>query len=223
MPKFGTKNAWFWYFWPRVWKEYCHIWNQHPRICLIAKFCQKAKMPKFGIKNCLNAIILKNYCHIWNQNLPICLLAKFCEETKMFKFGTKNVLFGYFWTKMAYLDIFWAKIKKNNYCCIWNWHTWICLIAKYCEIMKMPKFGTKSALFGYFWDRFLKNYCRIWNQNLRICLLAKFCEETKMFKFGTKNVLFEYFWPKMLYLDVFGSECFKKTVVIFEISTLRFV
>ena len=32
----------------------------------------------------------------------------------MFKLGTKNVLFGYFWTKMAYLDIFWAKINKTT-------------------------------------------------------------------------------------------------------------
>ena len=31
--------------------KYCHIWNQHPRICLIAKFCEKPKIPKFGTKN----------------------------------------------------------------------------------------------------------------------------------------------------------------------------
>ena len=29
-------------------------------------------------------------------------------------------------------------------------------MAKYLEIMKMTKFGTKSALFGYFWTRILK-------------------------------------------------------------------
>ena len=26
---------------------------------------------------------------------------------------------------------------------------------------KMPKFGTKNALFGYVWDRILKYYCYI--------------------------------------------------------------
>ena len=26
----------------------------------------------------------------------------------------------------------------------------------------MPKFGTKSALFSYFWARISKNYCHIW-------------------------------------------------------------
>ena len=32
--------------------------------------------------------------------------------------------------------------------------------------MKMLKFGTKNALFGYFLARILKNYCHIWNQIL---------------------------------------------------------
>ena len=30
--EFGTKNAWFGYFWARILKIYCHIWNQHPQI-----------------------------------------------------------------------------------------------------------------------------------------------------------------------------------------------
>ena len=80
--KFGTKNALFGYFWARIWKWYCHIWNQHPRICLIAKFCKKTKTPKFGTKNALLgyfwAAILKNNCHIWNKqllNLPNCKIS----------------------------------------------------------------------------------------------------------------------------------------------------
>ena len=32
--------------------------------------------------------------------------------------------------------------------------------------MKIPKIGTKSTLFGYFWARILKNYCHIRNQDL---------------------------------------------------------
>ena len=32
-------------------KNYCRIWNQHPRIRQTAKFCEKMKMPKFGTKN----------------------------------------------------------------------------------------------------------------------------------------------------------------------------
>ena len=33
MPKFRTKNAFFRYFWAWILKNYCHIWNQRPRIC----------------------------------------------------------------------------------------------------------------------------------------------------------------------------------------------
>ena len=72
MPKFGTKNALFGYCWDRILKNYCHIWNQHPQVCLTAKFCEKTKMPKFGTKNALFGYFwdrkLKNYCHIWNQH-----------------------------------------------------------------------------------------------------------------------------------------------------------
>ena len=53
MPKFGIKNVWFGYFWTGIWKEYCYIWNQHPRIYLIAKFLEETKMPKFGTKYAL--------------------------------------------------------------------------------------------------------------------------------------------------------------------------
>ena len=31
--------------------EFENIWNQHPRICLIGKFHEKTKTPKFGTKN----------------------------------------------------------------------------------------------------------------------------------------------------------------------------
>ena len=39
MPKFGTKNT---YFWTKTSKKLCHILNQHHR-----KFREKTKMPKF--------------------------------------------------------------------------------------------------------------------------------------------------------------------------------
>ena len=34
----------------------------------------------------------------------------------------------------------------------------LCLIAKFRVKTKLLKFGTKKALFGYFWARLLKNY-----------------------------------------------------------------
>ena len=50
MPKFVT-NALFGYFLARISKNYCHIWNQHPRICLNANFGAKIKMLKSGTKH----------------------------------------------------------------------------------------------------------------------------------------------------------------------------
>ena len=117
MPKIGTKSALFGYFWARILKSYGHIWNQHPQICLFARFHGNTKMPKFGTKNSwfgyFWARIFENYCHIWNQHLQICLIANFYEERKMFKFGTKNTLFEYFGPKMLYLDILGLKYFKK--------------------------------------------------------------------------------------------------------------
>ena len=56
--------------------------------------------------------------------------------------------------------IFRLELEKK-YCHICFQYPRICLIAKYSEIMKMPKIGTKSALFGYFWATILKQYCHI--------------------------------------------------------------
>ena len=101
--KFGTKNASFGYFWTRSWKWYGHIWNQHPQVCLNAKFSEETKTPKFGIKNalfwCFGATI-SQYCHIWNQLCRFCIIAKFCRKWKclIWVFLTKNAFFGYFWT-----------------------------------------------------------------------------------------------------------------------------
>ena len=97
---------------------------------------------------------------------------------------------------------------------------------------KMSKFGTKNALFGYFftkntlfeyfWARVFKHYCHIWNQHLRICLITKLVKKQKYLNSR----------PKMLYLHIFEQKCliwvflsksFSKTIVILEISTFKFV
>ena len=86
----------------------------------------------------------------------------------------------------------------------------------------MPKSGPKSTLFGCFWARILKNYCHIGHQHLQISVIAKLYKETKMLKFGTKNALLGIFDEKCL-IWVFLGKNFKKNIVIFEISTLKFV
>ena len=40
---FWTKNVWFLYFWAGSWKRFCHIWNQHPRICQKCVFSSYSK------------------------------------------------------------------------------------------------------------------------------------------------------------------------------------
>ena len=95
-------------------KNYYHIWNQHPRIFLITKFREIMKMPKFRTKNAkcgtrnalfwyFRAEICKQYCHVWNQSPWFYLNAKFREIRKMSKFGTKN----------AFIRCFWARISKK--------------------------------------------------------------------------------------------------------------
>ena len=97
------KNVLFGYFATRILKNYYHIWNQDPRICQVAIFCEKIKMLKFGTKNVLfgyfEATILKSYCHISNQHPRICQTTKFREKIKVSKFETKKSLFGYFWAR----------------------------------------------------------------------------------------------------------------------------
>ena len=131
MLKFGTKNALFGYFWARILKHYCHIWNQYSRICLIAKFLQKNKNAK-----------------IWDQKCLISYLAIFGLEFEktvvIFEISTpefvkkQNFVKNEKWKclnlgpKMPYLGIFGLEVLKN-YCHIWNQHPWIYLTAKFCE------------------------------------------------------------------------------------------
>ena len=76
---------------------------------------------------------------------------------------------------------------------------------------KMPKVGTKNAMFWYFWARTLKNYCHICYRRPQICLIAHIYEKNP-------NI----FGFKMPYLGIFGLE-FLKNIVVFEISTLQIV
>ena len=119
MPKFGTKNTLFWYFGAGIWKNYCHNWNQRPRICLTVKFGAKTKIFKFGTKKTLFgyfwARIWKQYDHIWNQRPRISLIAKFGAITKILKFETKNVWFGWFWVGILKNTIFIIEMRPLKF------------------------------------------------------------------------------------------------------------
>ena len=97
--KFGTKNVLFGYFWTRILKNCCRIWNHHLPISVVTKFCGGTKIYKFGTKNAnltkkalfgyFWARIKKNYCQIWNQHLQVCLFAKFTKKQKCLNLGPK--------------------------------------------------------------------------------------------------------------------------------------
>ena len=71
---FETKNAWFGYFWARILKGYCHIWNQHTQIGLTAKFCEaKQKCLNLGPK-------MPRICKKWVFNS----YNKFCYRVGFF-------------------------------------------------------------------------------------------------------------------------------------------
>ena len=95
MPKSGTKNAWFGCFGAGTWKQYCHIWNQHPRICLIAKSGEETKMLKFGTKDAL-------FGNFWPKMLDLDILG----------LEFKKKLLSYM--KSAPLNLSNCKISWNN-------------------------------------------------------------------------------------------------------------
>ena len=135
MPKFETKTAWLICFGAGIWKQYCHISNQHLRICLTAKFR--------GNKKCLNLgpnmPDLGVFGLEFENNIALFEIStlEFHEKRQMPKSGTKNAWFIYFG----------AGISKQH-CHISNQNPRICLAAKFRGKTKMPKFRTKNALFG---------------------------------------------------------------------------
>ena len=108
------------------------------------------KMPYWGIfrlgfENNIFGLEFENNIVIFEiSNLEFVYLQNFGKKWKCLSLGPN----------MPYLGIFSAGIS-NEYCHIWNQHPQIRLIAKIRKKMKMTKFGTKKALFGYFWVRIL--------------------------------------------------------------------
>ena len=92
--------------------------------------------------------------------------------------------------------------------------------------MKMPNFGPRNTLVGYFWAGTWKQYYYIWDQQHQICLIAKFREKAKISKFGSKNAMNKnalmIILTKNVLLGYFWAWIWKRHVVICEISVLEF-
>ena len=126
----------------KVRKNFCHIWNQYPRICLISKFLKKPqKTRKFGITNALFWFFLQQFLKttvIFEiSSLQFALLESFVQKIEIPKFGTKNSDFG-------------AGILK--YCChIWNQPPRICLLTMFDPNKKKSlNLGPKTPDLGTF-------------------------------------------------------------------------
>ena len=168
MLKFGTKNALFEYFWP--------------------------KMLYLGI---LGRILTKLLSYLKSSTRKFVYLQNLTKKQKCLNLGPKMPYLGIFYQKCL-VWVFLGYNFKRTIAIFEISNPSICLIAKCHELIKMPKFGTKTALFVYFWTRIFKNYSHFWNQHPQISETAKFCEETKLPKFWTKSALFGYFWARIL-------------------------
>ena len=83
-------------------KKNCRIWNQHSRINVIAKFCNKERRNKIWGQNLgIFALeFLKNYCNIWNQRYQICLIGNFLRKQNRLNLGPKMLYLGFFWARI---------------------------------------------------------------------------------------------------------------------------
>ena len=175
----------------------------------------KQKYANLGSK-ILYLDIFDQKCFIW-----VCFGENFKNTIVIFEI--RILKFGYFQSssKSSWFWYFWAGIWKQY-----------CLIAKFVAKNKNPKFDTKNALFGFFFTKnafffpflggIMKNiwpYLKSAPSNLSNC------------KIWRKNK-FRKFQKKMLYLGIFQRKClicvylwqnFQNTIVIFEISTVKFV
>ena len=122
------------------------------------------------------------------------VILKFCEVTKMSKFGIKNALFCYFWAKILNKLYSYLKSARSK---LWKSKN-VSICAQKCLIWVFFVWNLKTIL------SYLKS--------APIVLIGKFREKIKIPNLGTK----------MTYLGSFGIE-FRKTIIIFEISTLEFV
>ena len=82
-------------------KNYCHIYNQRPSICVIAKFRAKTRIPKFGTKKVLfgsfGQQFRKTIVLFATSALEFALLQSLVQKIKILISGTKNARFPYFW------------------------------------------------------------------------------------------------------------------------------
>ena len=126
------------------------------------------KMPSLGIFDPKCALFVYFWTTILKEllsnlklvTLKFVYLQNFRKKQKCLYLGPKMLDLGVF-NQKCLIWVFLGRNFKRTIVIFEISNPRICLIAEYCEIMKMPKFATKSALFGCFWTRILKNCCHV--------------------------------------------------------------
>ena len=164
----------FWCFWIRIFKNCCHIWNQHPWIYQNPKLCAKQKNFKFETKYALCGnfwdVILKSYCHIWNQHPRVIKkyykVLRFRAKQENFKFGTSILWLGHFSTEI------W-----KDHCHIWNQQSNF-------EIWKKTIITIETSTLEFFkLKKFVQNKkSQIWSQNVLTGYFME-CNFEKLFSY----------------------------------------
>ena len=176
--KLGTKKTLFG-FWTGMLKNYCHICNQRPPIFLIANFCARIRILKFGTKNasfeCFGQQFRKIIVIFAVSFLEFASLQSLMQKIEILKFGTKSVRF----------PSFRAGIWKC-YCHIRKQPPRICLDVKFGAKIKIVKLEPMMPdLESLDWNlKIILLYLKSAPSNLSVC---KNSWIIKMPKFGTKN------------------------------------
>ena len=91
---FGPQYVLFGYCFARYRRNYCHIWNQHLRICENAKLCVEEAKLNLGLKLPYLLLLelslkkLLSYLKSAQWNLPKCQVS--CNTKKLWVWGTKS-------------------------------------------------------------------------------------------------------------------------------------
>ena len=132
--------------------------------------------------------------------------------------------------KMPYFDIFdkkffiWVFLGKNVKRTIIRFEIStlkFVYFQNFTKKTKMPKFGTKNVWFMYFLAGNWKQCCHIWNQHLQISVIETL-KKQKWLILGPKMPYFGIF-DKKFFIWVFLGKNVKRTIIRFEISTLKFL
>ena len=95
---------------------------------------------------------------------------------------------------------------------------WTFPIAKYCEIMKMLKFGTKSALSGYFLLEFWKTLVIFEISTLELVQLQNFEKKQNCLDLGPKMPSLGIFDQKCIIWVFSGKNSFKKLLSYLKLA-----